>query len=362
MLCVRVLDMWTGRLNRWGLVLAVVGGLLACTSASEAITTVPGSYAAAPFYLAVSQGDRGAGVWNAVTGKKTGEVGVPAAAGTGAIFDAVTAAGDDRTFMLAATRGFGAGRSSPIWFTELRLRDNGSIAWMRPLSFPHQLQGVVGHWAQSLASMALSADGTELAIATDRMWGDRTGPADIEVVSLATRVTRTWWSTRQDISSLSWAGDGTLSFLCAGVCLLNTVAPGSILSSARLLIPWPTTYHGMQSLQWPVITPDGSAVYAAMQYVAPKTLAVGMGLVEFSARTGRPVRVVIQPQNIWQSPNIASGFCSVLGSDLSGLHLTAACTWGSLTGTIDNGRFTAGHNPLPGSVATGEGFLILIAW
>jgi hypothetical protein len=55
-----------------------------------------------------------------------------------------------------------------------------------------------------------------------------------------------------------------------------------------------------------------------------------LGLVEFSARTGRPLRVVIQPQTT------DGAFCGTLWSDPSGQHLTAACTWDAHTGTVDN--------------------------
>jgi hypothetical protein len=83
-----------------------------------------------------------------------------------------------------------------------------------------------------------------------------------------------------------------------------------------------------------------------------------LGLVEFSARTGRPLRVVIQPQNT------DGAFCGTLWSDPSGQHLTAACTWDARTGTVDNGRFTPGRNIPPqtpgtdGNGASGD----IIAW
>ena len=208
-------------------------------------------------------------------------------------------------------------------------------------------------WYQGISSIALTADGAKLAIATNRESGDQNGPADIEVISLATGTTRTWTSTPQDISSLSWAGNSTLAYACDGVCLLDTTAPGHELSQSRLLIPWSTQYHGLQGLQWPMITPDGSAIYVAMEN-GPGSL----GLVEFSARTGRPLRVVIQPQNT------DGAFCGTLWSDPSGQHLTAACTWEAHTGTVDNGHFTPGRNlppQTPGTDTSGAGGE-LIAW
>ncbi|MCW2933603.1 MAG: hypothetical protein JWM19_4565 [Actinomycetia bacterium] len=314
---------------------------------------------AAPYYLAVSSDGSSAGVWDAATGKQLGTIAAPAEpSGHGSryptMFTTIAAAGDDRTFVLGAVPNTNILTALPVWFFEIRLAAGGSPGPLQPLSFPHLQQGGVGHGSQNIASIALTADGTKLAIATNRTTsGDQNGPADIEVITLATGATRTWTSTPQAISSLSWAGDSTLAYACDGVCLLDTTAPGHDLSQSRLLIPWSTHYRGLQGLQWPMITPDGSAIYVAMEN-APSAI----GLVEFSARTGRPVRVVIQPQNT------DGGFCGTLWSDPSGQHLTAACTWGAHTGTIDNGRFTPGRTlppQTPGTVTNGAGG-DLIAW
>jgi len=314
---------------------------------------------AAPYYVAVSSDGSSAGVWDATNGKKLGTIPAPAEQSSQVgryttIFMSVAAAGDDRTFVLAASTNTSSRKAVPVSLFEMRLAADGTPGPLRPLTFPRQQQGMVGQWYQNIAGMALTAGGTKLAIATDRMYDDKNGPADIEVITLATGATRTWTSTPQAISSLSWAGDSTLAYACGGVCLLDTTASGHDLDQARLLIPWSTaTYHGMQGLQWPMITPDGSAVYVAMEN-GPGSI----GLVEYSARTGRPLRVVIQPQNI------DGAFCGTLWSDPSGQHLTAACTWGTRTGTVDNGRFTPGRNlppQAPGMVSNGAGG-DLIAW
>ena len=312
---------------------------------------------AAPYYIAVGSDGGSAGVWDAATGKQLGAIAAPTEpSGHGGhyptLFTSIAAAGDDRTFVLGATANTNSEKAFPGWLFEVRLAANGAPGPLRPLSFPRQQQGTVGHWYQSVSSIALTADGTKLAIATNRVAKDQNGPADIEVISLATGTTRTWTSAPQDIGSLSWAGDSTLAYACAGVCLLDTSAPGHELTS-RPFIPGSTRYHGLQSLQWPAITPDGSAIYAAMEG-NPGYL----GLVEFSARTGRPLRVVIQPQNT------DGAFCGTLWSDPSGRHLTAACSWDGLTGTVDNGRFTPGRNLSPQTPGTdgGGGGGDLIAW
>jgi hypothetical protein len=312
---------------------------------------------AAPYYVAVSSDGSSAGVWDAATGKELATIAAPNEQSGhvrySTMFASIAAAGDDRTFVLAAIANTNSEKALPVWLFEIRLAPGGSPGPLQPLSFPRQQQGTVGHWYQDISSIALTADGAQLAIATNRQSGDKNGPADIEVITLATGATRTWTATPQAISSLSWAGNSSLAYACDGVCLLDTTAPGHELSQSRLLIPWSTQYHGLQGLQWPMITPDGSAIYVAMEN-GPGSI----GLVEFSARTGRPLRVAIQPQNT------DGAFCGTLWSDPSGQHLTAACTWGALTGTVDNGRFTRGRTlppQDPGDVANGAGG-VLIAW
>ena len=342
-----------------------IGGLQAPGPQVPAASPRPGQLpapdagaGAAPYYVAVNSDGSSASVWDAATGNDLGTIAAPAEpSGHGGrystIFTGVAAAGDDQTFVLAATADTNSQKALPVWLFELRLAPDGSPGPLRPLSFPRQQEGTVGHWYQDMSSIALTADGTRLAIATNRESHDQNGPADIEVITLATGATRTWTSTPQAISSLSWAGDSTLAYACDGVCVLDTTAPGDALSQSRLLIPWSTRYHGLQGLQWPMITPDGSAIYVAMEN-GPGSL----GLVEFSARTGRPLRVVIQPQNT------DGAFCGTLWSDPSGQHLTAACTWGARTGTVDNGRFTPGRDlpPLtPATVTNGAGG-DLIGW
>jgi hypothetical protein len=311
---------------------------------------------AAPFYVAVSSDGSSAGVWDAASGKQLAAIAAPSEpSGHGGryptMFTGIAAAGDDRTFVLAAVADTNGEQAFPVWLFEIRLTPGGSPGPLQALSFPHQQEGTVGHWYQDIASIALTADGTKLAIATTRGAGDANGPPSIEVITLATGATRTWTSTLPSIGSLSWAGNTTLAFACGGVCLLDTTKPGDELSQSRLVIPWSTQYEGLQGLQWPMITPDGSAIYAAMEN-GPGYLA----LVEFSARTGRPLRVVIPPQDT------GGAFCGALWSDPSGRHLTAACTWNTRTGTIDNGRFTPGRSLPPQTPGTVSGGDALIAW
>lgn len=176
---------------------------LQALSASPRLGQLPAPDAgagAAPYYVAVSSDGSSAGVWDAATGKKLGMMAAPAEpSGRGVrdatIFTSIAAAGDDRTFVLGATASTNSEQARPVWLFELRLAAGGSPGPLQPLSLPRLQQDTVGHWYQSISSIALTADGTELAIATNRESGDQNGPSDIEVISLATGTARTWAST-----------------------------------------------------------------------------------------------------------------------------------------------------------------------
>jgi hypothetical protein len=123
--------------------------------------------------------------------------------------------------VLAAIAHTNSLRAGPVWFFELRLAPDGSPGRLRPLSFPRQQQSFVGHWDQNISSIALSADGAKLAIATNRQYANTNGPADIEVVSLATGATRTWTSTPR--TSARCPGPGTApSPILATACACST--------------------------------------------------------------------------------------------------------------------------------------------
>ena len=134
-------------------------------------------------------------------------------AGDGTVV-AVTAAADDRTFVLD-TQPWGAANQSfaPRTFLLLRLGLGGS-----ELSQSRLAVSVPG--GQLMTGFALSPDGSKLAIAvqpdTDKREPDLT---EVKVITLATGATRTWTANGtigfgpDDARSLSWAGDQrTLAF------------------------------------------------------------------------------------------------------------------------------------------------------
>jgi hypothetical protein len=343
-------------------VASLIGTSLSGQKPAHHVTATPTT--APPYYLAVSQSGRSVGVWDSVTGKRVGSVRAPVETSVAGqryptVFTAV-AAGSGRTFVLDATVRNNTTIEMPSGLFELHLAADGSLGPLKPLKSVRLHQGRIGQWITPVTSVALTADGSELAIATSTYHGEIAGRSKIDVVTLATGLTRTWTAGRQagDFSSLSWAGDSTLAFTCDGtsgpaVCVLNTNGHGGHIDTSHPLIPSSLTYHGLSTPISPMITPSGSDIYAALQGGST------IGLVEFSALTGRPLRLVISTQ-----PDDNS-YCGTLWSDPSGQHLTAACTWGSLTGTISHGMFKRGRNlpPAPNSILqSGWSGTSLIAW
>jgi hypothetical protein len=346
---------------------AVVAGLVG-TSLSTGpkpahhVTAAPTS--APPYYLTVSQSGRSVLVWDAVTRKRVGSVRAPVERSvTGQRYPTVftvVAAGSGRTFVLDATVHDNTTIEMPSGLFELHLAADGSPGPLHPLTQVRLRQGRIGRWITSINSVALTADGSELAVATGTYaaFKEIFRPSKIEAVSLVTGSTRTWTASGlSDLNSLSWAGDSTLAFACGtqgpSVCVLSTAGQGGHIDTSHPLIPSSLTYHGLSTPISPMITPNGSDIYAALQGGS------GIGLVEFSAQTGRPLRLVISAQ----SNN--GGYCGALWSDPSGQHLTASCTWGSVTGTITHGVFKRGRNLPPGPSSIPQGGssgTSLIAW
>jgi hypothetical protein len=290
--------------------------------------------AAAPYFvtLAFQKLDVPAVVTDAITGKILGMVHPP----TGGLrFVSAAAAGDDRTFILAAEGAYPA-QSSATRFYELRLDPGGRPQPLLLLSVPTVAYG---------DKLAVSADGSRLAIATGTA-----SSGHIEVVSLATGAVRVWKSSdRGSATSLSWAGDRWLAFdwsdaspaaqvarQQSGLRLLDTAAPGADLMSSRLVVSQSARFGSFGGLAGPLITPDGSKVFATMVSGVPVNPMAEV--VEFSARTGQALGAVTPP--VGESGT--GQWCGALWTDPSGQHLLAAC--GGVPpggqGRIDNGHFT----------------------
>jgi hypothetical protein len=284
-------------------------------------------------------------VTNAFTGQVLATVSAPA---PGPGFGGVAAAGDDRTFVLAAQEAVPA----VVWFYELRLSADGRVA---------SLTRLLSVESASVPAFAVSPDGSRLAYAT--AYG-------IRVVTLATGASRSWTADGHTVVGnaveLSWAGDQTIAMYWAsvaansrqtGVRLLDTSAPGSGLLSSRLIIavPGATAFGGIDGLTGLLATPDGSKVFATVVTGLPDR--PGAEVVEFSAQTGQALAVV--------SPRAdESGMgssCLALWTDPSGDQLTAECGQAGGGLTIAGGHFAPADLHVP-SYNFSAGRQTFIAW
>ena len=346
---------------------------------AAALASVP------PYYLTLTgysgQPHRRAVIRASATGAVLATVAPPAPYGT---FSYVSGAADDRTFALGAQRwvpvpagrkGAAARRlnsSAPAKFFLLHFSPAARTARLAALPVPMTPGGLPQEGPAGLAGIALSPDGSKLAIAIER---PAPLPPEITVAAVATGSERTWgWQGtgwigdfRDSFQPLSWAADGrTLAFqeghgnTTASVRLLDTDAPaGDLRSSSRQAAQWQFDEDNAGSI---AITPDGSRVIAPVTTFLRHPLRGDLQIREFSASTGKLVRVAAHWRYIGGAggedilwTNSSGATLIVVGPDTSPFgHLNLRNpSWA--VGVLAGGQFT----PLPRAFAhyTGE-----IAW
>jgi hypothetical protein len=276
----------------------------------------------------------------------------------------VAAAANDRTFVISVHREqVAAGSATITWFYRLTLNPDGTLSGLHKLP----LTIAPGAGPYQAYAMALSPDGGTLAVAVDVVPGNQTrqpatGHASIEVVSLRTGARRAWTAPAStELQNLSWVSGTTLGFssLPASrygttsyqVRTLDTAGPaGDLMSRSR---PVPLAAPG--PVESALLT-DGGRIVVAFAAAPP-----GVVLAEYSARTGRRVRVLATVPAGAKSG--ATG--TVWSADPSGQHLLIggfettglpvpppggylpSAGDGEYFGRVDDGRFT----PLPDETA-----------
>jgi hypothetical protein len=278
---------------------------------------------AAPYYVSIrfQQDPVDALVVNWATGKTVAVVAPPAISGQGG-FQAVEAAGDDRTFVLAAASSR-AGLRDNLY--ELRLRADG-----KPLPLTLMVRQVR---LSQPGSFAVSPDGRALALAI--------GPAarTIEVMRLGQPRTREWMAAGGSVGELAWAGNRELAFTWqassqpgSALRLLDTRASGSDLLAARQLVRPQATYGGYGDPRDPLASADGSTIFVTMRTVAGHTPLAE--LMAVAVQTGTVSRVVLPPVG---ESGIGT-WCGALWSSPSGRSLVASCGW--TQGLVTGGQAT----------------------
>jgi hypothetical protein len=279
-------------------------------------------------------------------------------------FTWVSAAADDRTFVLAAygpgpATGPGRARDTTAFFL-LHLDPTSGTARLTHLPTPAQpdLPGM----GSAISGIALSPDGGKLAVA----FGNQSGPSELKLFDLRSGSVRVWRGARGSridgyitadelgANPLSWTADGkTLAVdqevgQAINVRLLDTTAPsGDLWASARAATfpNWPSGSVAGSA----IITPDGTKIIA----MAVTRHATQIVVNEFSASTGKALGTMVR---LRYRRGAITGWPSVLWSDPSGSTLivkttkpgTGASKNGDMTprvvGVVTRGHFT----PLPG--------------
>ena len=310
---------WPGWLAPVAAATAVVAVILASLAISGAILRHPagtgpnssGVFAKVPRYFVAAPEIPGRAVVGATaTGAVLGTVALPKPY---TMFIWVAAAGDARTFVLAAGVPPAAGTDvltpRPVRFYRLVLDRSGHPGRLVPLPIPPETVTISG--------LALSPDGSKLAVSLLPVHGQI--GSKIQVFSLATGAGREWvWpghGTIGEISLLvggsgsnSWeANNRTLLFEVTTrtrtgwpgqLRLLDTAAPGSLLaSSTRIPIPstevgWQHNNAGHRIIGIPLITGDGTKLVAPFFHASAPPKVFGFTITEFSVRTGKPVQVL----------------------------------------------------------------------
>jgi hypothetical protein len=353
---------------------AVTGPMLPGPSLASYVSsgTIPPYFVAVAFTGKVAQSPAVAVVRDTVSGHALATIRPSIRGGT---IVGVSAAGDDRTFVLDEQSYVKpkypfptAGQSGPHSFYLLRLSSAGQVSSLSRLR-------VTVPATQALNAFALSPDGQRLALAVE----PRKGPArtDLEVVTLSTGSTRVWSaagifrSGAADSRGLSWTADGReLAFEWEpknqGVeppveerLLSLTSASGDLLAASRRVIattrqfkPSGSTFQVTDTQYDPAVTPDGSVIVTNAVYFQVKTKESGkawngrFGFAEYSTRTGKLVRILgywtVKPAGYWLT--------QVLWSSPSGRVLIAVIPDGRI-GVIKGSEFTPlNMPPVPGVI------------
>jgi hypothetical protein len=270
----------------------------------------------------------------------------------------VSAAADDRTFVLGAQIWVPLDheRNVPMVFFKVVLNAAGQPG--RLMRLPIRPQG-----SEEVTGMALSPDGSKLAVAWRRPGSLYPRDPQIRVFDLATGKSRQWvwpgsgWiGVRKPFGqALSWAADSRRLVFQQHVgkggndfqvrMLDTTTQPGS-LRSARLLIDFPRGTINGPIAGNTLLTPDGSKIVAPTLTTLNRRFVAAVEITEFATSTGEPVRVLDRvPSNkggYWQEVvwSDAHGETLVLGSVLPGSDDTERPV---LLGIFDGHRFL----PLP---------------
>jgi hypothetical protein len=359
-------------------VIAVVAASLAITGTSGAHGQGPGAETPAaraaalasvpPYYVALTgyAGMRQHAVVRAsATGAVLATINAPKPYRT---LTWVSGAADDRTFVLTAQRwwqirpgkaGLAAENrdgDTRVRFFRLQIGSTGRVAQLTELPLPEKPR------ATQLAGIALSPDGSELAVA---LHGSGPSERDPKIlgINLATGSQREWvWPGTGWVGNfkpigepLSWTADGRmLAFQKwtgsnVAVRLLDTTAPGADLRSARLVARF-FNRDGVFTISPgnTIVTPDGTKILVPLARNTLRPDTMELRITEFSASTGRAARTL----DPWRFKGLgAASWQDVLWTNSSGSTLIVESPPG-----LDPAGHVVTHaiEPVPGVLTGGQ--------
>jgi hypothetical protein len=337
-----------------------------------------GSYAGVPAYYVAVENPSLAVVAATATGTTLASI------RTRTPFVGVTGAADDRTFVLdAQSQAVGAGvqwLGQPTFYL-LRLSASGSEESFTQLAIAALPTGT------AVTGLALSPDGSKLAVEVDSGSFTQPGLLEIRVYTLATGAFRSWLtdgsadpvdpsgftgSGVDGSETISWAADSTtlafdwLNQSDVGVRLLDTAAPGNnLIADSRLAVmqadltprashlapsrPAPPNYVS-ECVTDSIISPDGSAVvcgYTTTVEQSSGAFDTTTGFMRYPTSTSGSPLVL----GVFQFAGEAAGDISLYWTDSAGNILIGGILTpsGVRVGVINGDTFT----PLPGITGLG---------
>ena len=248
----------------------------------------------------------------------------------GGTIRAVTAAADDRTFVLDESKAGNGNLVGTRWFYLLRLSAAGKPVSLTKLPFTA---------GRLITGVALSPDGKRLAVAVQPQDNPKyPNLTEVRVYTLATAAVRTWTqnngvigSGEDDAMSVSWTADGReLAFDWGpgsgpglGAWLLDTTRGGTglLANSHQVLSLGRLDTLSCQTDQ--IVSGDGSVIICGAAKVSGQpggSESVEVGFQEYSTTTGKVVRTLYR-HTISQAQGSSAG---LMWSNASGSVLIVA--------------------------------------
>jgi hypothetical protein len=370
---------------------ALSGSVTSCATASAApgappgMTTVSAALASVPpYYVVLTRLDasrrNAAVVRDTATGAVLATLTPPSPYG---MFTQVTAAADDRTFVLAAAPPLNGQSGQPTGFFLLCLNAVG-----QPAAGLTALPITAEQYGTDVTGLALAPDASKLAIVVSTGRADDPGSSDIVIFTLATASATEWqWRTSGWIgnwkpsgSPLSWTANGqTLAFqawqehetpparplpprlhknvrvsLSTEVRLLDAEGPGGSLTSSTLAVEWTAPGRLLLGTNT-IISPDGTKIACVIRQPSLSGVAT-----EYSVSSGKIVAFLgvqvnahseITSNPAVSTPSVVTPVQNVLWSSTTGSTLIVATSTGAGVLTADQFTPIPRYPSLPAGVA-----------